>query len=225
MLPSLSRNASPSSKQNSRSRKQMAEWNALAEALRSGRLQLAEARKLAVLDDKTPSAERLEHYERHLKERLRPLSQRAEALRDCIRPLMTHKSRPRMQFSCPHRDILTGAGKECDNRTCGPCDHRLTGPQARTSISILFLRNLDRLRLVLPLRKRPKGNRGGGRRRRMRCSACAGQQPPIAQGCRPNRTTLLCGRRCRAEQPLGRLKRKGRQIALPPSEFSREQLT
>lgn len=49
--------------------KQMAEWNALAEALRSGRQHLAEARKLAVLDDKTPSAERLEHYERHLKER------------------------------------------------------------------------------------------------------------------------------------------------------------
>ncbi len=50
--------------------KQMADWNALAEALRSGRQHLAEARKLAVLDDKTPSAERLEHYERHLTERL-----------------------------------------------------------------------------------------------------------------------------------------------------------
>lgn len=50
--------------------KQMAEWNALALALRSGRRHLAEARKLAVLDDKTPSAERLEHYERHLTERL-----------------------------------------------------------------------------------------------------------------------------------------------------------
>jgi hypothetical protein len=50
--------------------KQMADWNALAEALRSGRRHLAEARKLAVLDDKTPSAERLEHYERHLTERL-----------------------------------------------------------------------------------------------------------------------------------------------------------
>ena len=50
--------------------KQMADWNSLAEALRSGRQHLAEARKLAVLDDKTPSAERLEHYERHLTERL-----------------------------------------------------------------------------------------------------------------------------------------------------------
>lgn len=51
--------------------KQMADWNALAEALRSGRQHLAEARKLAALDDKTPSAERLEHYERHLTERLK----------------------------------------------------------------------------------------------------------------------------------------------------------
>lgn len=50
--------------------KQMADWNALAEALRSGRQHLAEARRLAVLDDKTPSTERLEHYERHLAERL-----------------------------------------------------------------------------------------------------------------------------------------------------------
>jgi hypothetical protein len=50
--------------------KQTADWNALAETLRSGRQHLAEARKLAVLDDKAPSAERLEHYERHLTERL-----------------------------------------------------------------------------------------------------------------------------------------------------------
>lgn len=50
--------------------KQMVEWNALADALQSARHHLAEARKLAVLDDKTPSAERLEHYERHLMERL-----------------------------------------------------------------------------------------------------------------------------------------------------------
>lgn len=50
--------------------KQMADWNALAGALRSGRQHLADAHKLAVLDDKTPSAERLEHYERHLTERL-----------------------------------------------------------------------------------------------------------------------------------------------------------
>jgi len=50
--------------------KQLADWNRLAEALRSGRQHLAESRRLAVLDDKTPSAERLEHYERHLAERL-----------------------------------------------------------------------------------------------------------------------------------------------------------
>lgn len=50
--------------------KQMADWNVLADALRSGRHHLIEARKLAVLDDKTPSAERLERYERHLTERL-----------------------------------------------------------------------------------------------------------------------------------------------------------
>lgn len=49
---------------------QAADWNALAEALRSGRQHLAEARKLAVLNDNTPPAERLEHYERHLAERL-----------------------------------------------------------------------------------------------------------------------------------------------------------
>ena len=42
----------------------------MADALRSGRHHLIEARKLAVLDDKTPSAERLERYERHLTERL-----------------------------------------------------------------------------------------------------------------------------------------------------------
>ena len=51
-------------------KKRMAEWNALALALRSGRQHLAESRKLTVLDDKTPFAERLEHYERHLTERL-----------------------------------------------------------------------------------------------------------------------------------------------------------
>jgi hypothetical protein len=50
--------------------KQMADWNVLAEALRSGRQHLVEARKLAVIDDKAPSAERLERYERHLTERL-----------------------------------------------------------------------------------------------------------------------------------------------------------
>ena len=50
---------------------QAPDWNALAEALRSGRQHLTEARKLAVLNDNTPSAERLERYERHLAERLK----------------------------------------------------------------------------------------------------------------------------------------------------------
>lgn len=50
--------------------KQMADWDALADALRSGRLHLLEARKLAVLSDAAPSAERLERYEHHLMERL-----------------------------------------------------------------------------------------------------------------------------------------------------------
>jgi hypothetical protein len=49
---------------------QMADWNLLAEALRSGRHHLAESRRLAVLDDRAPSAERLDRYERHLTERL-----------------------------------------------------------------------------------------------------------------------------------------------------------
>jgi hypothetical protein len=50
--------------------KQTADWNALAEALRSGRQHLVEARKLLTMDDKTTSADRLERYERHLTERL-----------------------------------------------------------------------------------------------------------------------------------------------------------
>ena len=50
--------------------KQMADWNALADSLRSGRQHLVEARKLLVMDDKTNSADRIEHYERHLAERL-----------------------------------------------------------------------------------------------------------------------------------------------------------
>lgn len=49
---------------------QMAGWNALAEALRSGRQHLVEARKLLVMDDNTSSADRLERYERHLTERV-----------------------------------------------------------------------------------------------------------------------------------------------------------
>ena len=50
--------------------KQMADWNALADSLRSGRQHPVDARKLLVMDDKTNSADRIEHYERHLAERL-----------------------------------------------------------------------------------------------------------------------------------------------------------
>lgn len=50
--------------------KQMADWNVLAEALRSGRQHLVEARKFLVMDDKTTSADRLQRYEGHLTERL-----------------------------------------------------------------------------------------------------------------------------------------------------------
>jgi hypothetical protein len=50
--------------------KQLADWNNLADALRSSRQHLLEARKLLVMDDKVAGAERLEHYERHLSERL-----------------------------------------------------------------------------------------------------------------------------------------------------------
>lgn len=50
--------------------KQMPEWNVLAEALRSGRQHLVEARKFLVMDDKTTSADRLARYEGHLTERL-----------------------------------------------------------------------------------------------------------------------------------------------------------
>lgn len=49
---------------------QLAEWNILAEALRSGRQHRVEARKLLVMDEKTTSADRLERHERHLTERL-----------------------------------------------------------------------------------------------------------------------------------------------------------
>lgn len=50
--------------------KQMVDWNVLAEALRSGRQHLVEARKFLVMDDKTNSADRLARYEGHLTERL-----------------------------------------------------------------------------------------------------------------------------------------------------------
>ena len=50
--------------------KQSADWNLLAEALRSSRQHLLDARKLLVVDDKISSSDRIEHYERHLAERL-----------------------------------------------------------------------------------------------------------------------------------------------------------
>lgn len=50
--------------------KQTTDWNALADALRSSRQHLLEARKLLVMDDKVTGTERVEHYERHLSERL-----------------------------------------------------------------------------------------------------------------------------------------------------------
>lgn len=50
--------------------KQLPDWNALADALRSSRQHLLDARKLLVMDDKAAGTERIEHYERHLSERL-----------------------------------------------------------------------------------------------------------------------------------------------------------
>ena len=50
--------------------KQMADWNALADSLRSGRQHLVDARNLLIMDGKANSAERIERYERHLAERL-----------------------------------------------------------------------------------------------------------------------------------------------------------
>lgn len=50
--------------------KQAPDWNQLADALRSSRQHLLEARKLLVMDDKVTGSERLDHYEHHLSERL-----------------------------------------------------------------------------------------------------------------------------------------------------------
>jgi hypothetical protein len=50
--------------------KQLADWGNLADALRSSRQHLLEARKLLAMDEKMDGAARLEHYERHLAERL-----------------------------------------------------------------------------------------------------------------------------------------------------------
>ena len=53
--------------------KQATDWNGVADALRSSRQHLLEARKMLATDDRLGSADRLEHYERHLSERLEAL--------------------------------------------------------------------------------------------------------------------------------------------------------
>jgi hypothetical protein len=50
--------------------RQLPDWNVVADALRSSRQHLLEARKQLVMDDKVPGTERVERYERHLTERL-----------------------------------------------------------------------------------------------------------------------------------------------------------
>jgi len=60
--------------------KQLADWNNLAEALRASRQHLLDARKMLVMDDRTSSGERLEHYERHLSERLEAIKSARSAL-------------------------------------------------------------------------------------------------------------------------------------------------
>ncbi|TWA97129.1 LTXXQ motif family protein [Bradyrhizobium stylosanthis] len=52
---------------------QATDWNNVADALRSSRQHLLEARKMLAMDDRLGSADRLEHYERHLSERLEAL--------------------------------------------------------------------------------------------------------------------------------------------------------
>jgi hypothetical protein len=53
--------------------KQAADWNNVADALRSSRQHLLDARQMLAMDDRLGSADRLEHYERHLSERLEAL--------------------------------------------------------------------------------------------------------------------------------------------------------
>ncbi|WP_167772050.1 Spy/CpxP family protein refolding chaperone [Bradyrhizobium frederickii] len=50
--------------------KQAADWSNVADALRSSRQHLLEARKMLAMDDRLGGSDRLEHYERHLSERL-----------------------------------------------------------------------------------------------------------------------------------------------------------
>ncbi|MBR0783178.1 Spy/CpxP family protein refolding chaperone [Bradyrhizobium iriomotense] len=60
--------------------KQAADWNSVADALRSSRQHLLEARKMLAMDDRMGSADRLEHYERHLSERLEAIKSARLAL-------------------------------------------------------------------------------------------------------------------------------------------------
>ena len=60
--------------------KQAADWNGVADALRSSRQHLLEARKMLATDDRLGSADRLEHYERHLSERLEAIKSARQAL-------------------------------------------------------------------------------------------------------------------------------------------------
>ncbi|MGY8633994.1 Spy/CpxP family protein refolding chaperone [Bradyrhizobium sp. 14AA] len=53
--------------------RQLVDWNNVADSLRSGRQHLLEARMMLAMDDRLGSADRLEHYERHLSERLEAL--------------------------------------------------------------------------------------------------------------------------------------------------------
>ncbi|MBR1324286.1 MULTISPECIES: Spy/CpxP family protein refolding chaperone [Bradyrhizobium] len=59
--------------------KQAADWNGVADALRSSRQHLLEARKMLAMDDRSGSADRLEHYERHLSERLEAIKSARQA--------------------------------------------------------------------------------------------------------------------------------------------------
>ena len=59
--------------------KQTADWNVLADALRSSRQHLLEARKLLVMDDKVAGPERLDRYEHHLGERLEAIKSASSA--------------------------------------------------------------------------------------------------------------------------------------------------
>jgi len=59
---------------------QLADWNSLADALRSSRQHLLEARKMLSMDDRAGGIERLDHYERHLSERLEAIKSARAAL-------------------------------------------------------------------------------------------------------------------------------------------------